>query len=443
MSIIQHPVHSCQKIKKKKSNISKNNSLLNDISIDNYNNNRDSDNYLIDKFHPKLNENENESLLNIFKKEKEIKDKLTKILVNNPSVSQNDFFLNDDYIKNKFYNYNSNSHFLSLAKEILVNKLTPGEKNYLNELEQEINKVKKQISDAIAEKNRYNILLDEKKKEFQNFESNIHKIEFQFERDLINDLRSIINQFKIEIYRKELELSKKNDDDDNNEEIEKLKKEHEEVKNKLDIINKNSEKNIIEIQKKIMIKKYENEKMKEKIDLYEQDQKVEKLDKDLPLDETKKLLNKTNKKEKIKLVEDDDDNDIIINNNYVVNNIVKTSSKSNHLNDLEFVFPDKYFNDEKNNILKHQFELDGKTIKIFESGKKEILFPNKTKKEIFPNGYTLVTYPNNDIKEIIPNHKETYYYKQDEVYQITFADGCKYIKYLKTGKIICNGTPIN
>ena len=82
-------------------------------------------------------------------------------------------------------------------------------------------------------------------------------------------------------------------------------------------------------------------------------------------------------------------------------------------------------------------------IKIYKSGKKEIIFPNNTKKEIYPSGYTLVTYGNNDIKEIIPNYKEIYYYKQDEVYQITFSDGCKYIKYLKTGKIICNGTPIN
>ena len=126
-----------------------------------------------------------------------------------------------------------------------------------------------------------------------------------------------------------------------------------------------------------MIKKYENEKMKEKIDLYEQDQKIENLEEDLPNIENKKLLNINNKKEKkIQIDEDDDDNDIIINNNYIVNNIIKTTSKSNHLNELDFEFPDKYFNEknENNKIIKHQFELDGKVIKIYNSGKKEILY---------------------------------------------------------------------
>ena len=142
--------------------------------------------------------------------------------------------------------------------------------------------------------------------------------------------------------------------------------------------------------------------------------------------------------------DDNDDDDIIINNNFGVSNIIKTTSKSNHLNELDFEFPEKYFNEkyENNNVIKHQFELDDKIVKIYD-GKKEIIFPNGTKKEIFPGGYTLVTYSNGDIKEIIPNYKETYYYKKDEVNQITFEDGYKYIKYLKTGKIICNGKPIN
>ena len=452
MSIIQHPVQACQKTKNHKPKMIRNNLLSNNEKNENseknenIENNYYNDNNIFLQENNSINKYENESLLNIFKKEKEIKNKLQKILQNNPSVSQNDFFSND-YTKDNFYNYNSNSKFLSMAKEILINKLTPGEKNYLMELDQEINRVKQQITDAINEKNKYSILVNERKKEYQNFEVKKNKVEFEFERDLINDLRSIINQFKLEIYKKELELNKKNNNDteDNKEEIEKLKKEHKLIKNKLDSINKNNEKNIIEIQKKIMIKKYENEKMKEKIDLYEKDQKFEKLDENLPVDEAKNILNKNNKKEKIKFVEDDDDNDIIINNNYVVSNIIKTSSKSNHLNELDFEFPDKYFDESNvdNNIVKHQFELDGKVIKIFNSGKKEIIFPNSTKKEIFPGGYTLVTYSNGDIKETIPHFKEIYYYKQDEVNQIVFADGCKYIKYLKTGKIICNGTPIN
>ena len=479
MSMVQRPIQACQKTKIRKNKKLQNNLIIKEEkekekeNINNYNiskdinyNNNNNDNLISLKnnknSNSKLNTSnmnkkmkEEETLLNIFKKEKEIKNKLNNILLNNPSVSKNDFFSNNDFDKNKFYNYNSNSKFLSMAKEILINKLTAGEKNYIMEIEEETNNIKQRISDTILEKNKYNKLVSEKKKELNDLESKLNKDEFDFERELMNDLRSIVNKFKIELYRKELELNKSNNDDNNdnddsdsNKEVEMLRKEYNKVKNKLDLINKNNEKNIIEMQKKIMIQNYENEKMKEKIDIYEQDNKIENLEEELPKNSKKTLLNKPIKKEKkIKLVNDDDDDDnIIINNsNYTMNNIIKTSSKSNHINELDLEFPKKYFdeNNENHKIIKHQFELDGKTIKIFNSGKKEIIFPNATKKEIFPDGYTLVSYSNGDIKETIPNYKEIYYYKKDEVNQIVFSDGDKYIKYLKTGIVISNGNLVN
>ena len=477
MSMAQRPIQACQKTKIRKNKKLQNNLIIKEEkeNINNYNiskdinynnNNNNNDNLISLKNNKNSNSKSNasnmnkkikeeETLLNIFKKEKEIKNKLNNILLNNPSVSKNDFFSNNDFDKNKFYNYNSNSKFLSMAKEILINKLTAGEKNYIMEIEEETNNIKQRISDTILEKNKYNKLVSEKKKELNDLESKLNKDEFDFERELMNDLRSIVNKFKIELYRKELELNKSNNDDNNdnddsdsNKEVEMLRKEYNKVKNKLDLINKNNEKNIIEMQKKIMIQNYENEKMKEKIDIYEQDNKIENLEEELPKNSKKTLLNKPIKKEKkIKLVNDDDDDDnIIINNsNYTMNNIIKTSSKSNHINELDLEFPKKYFdeNNENHKIIKHQFELDGKTIKIFNSGKKEIIFPNATKKEIFPDGYTLVSYSNGDIKETIPNYKEIYYYKKDEANQIVFSDGDKYIKYLKTGIVISNGNLVN
>ena len=477
MSMVQRPIQACQKTKIRKNKKLQNNLIIKEEkeNINNYNiskdinynnNNNNNDNLISLKNNKNSNSKSNasnmnkkikeeETLLNIFKKEKEIKNKLNNILLNNPSVSKNDFFSNNDFDKNKFYNYNSNSKFLSMAKEILINKLTAGEKNYIMEIEEETNNIKQRISDTILEKNKYNKLVSEKKKELNDLESKLNKDEFDFERELMNDLRSIVNKFKIELYRKELELNKSNNDDNNdnddsdsNKEVEMLRKEYNKVKNKLDLINKNNEKNIIEMQKKIMIQNYENEKMKEKIDMYDQDNKIENLEEELPKNSKKTLLNKPIKKEKkIKLVNDDDDDDnIIINNsNYTMNNIIKTSSKSNHINELDLEFPKKYFdeNNENHKIIKHQFELDGKTIKIFNSGKKEIIFPNATKKEIFPDGYTLVSYSNGDIKETIPNYKEIYYYKKDEANQIVFSDGDKYIKYLKTGIVISNGNLVN
>ena len=475
MSMVQHPIQACQKTKIRKNKKLPNNLIIkeekekeniNNNIIDkdtNYNNNnnlislKNNQNSNSKSNTSKKNEKaeEKETLLNMFKKEKEIKNKLNKILLDNPSVSQNEFFANNDLDKNKFYNYNSNSKFLSMAKEILINKLTVGEKNYIMEIEEEINNIKQRISNTIKEKDKYNKMVSEKKKELNELESKLNKDEFDFERELINDLRSIVNKFKIELYRKELELNKSNtdenndnDDTDNNKEVEMLRKEYNKVKKQLDSITKSNEKNIIEMQKKIMIQSYENEKMKEKIDIYEQDNKIENLEEELPKSSNKNLLNKTAIKEKkIKLVsnDDDDDNIIINNSNYTMSNIIKTSSKSSHINELDLEFPKKYFdeNNENHRIIKHQFELDGKIITIFNSGKKEIIFPNATKKEIFPDGYTLVSYSNGDIKETIPNYKEIYYYKKDDVNQIVFSDGDKYIKYLRTGIVISNGNPVN
>ena len=468
MSMVQRPIQACQKAKIRKNKKLPNNLIIKEEkekeNINNYNIKKDTNSNNNNLISLKNNKNQNsksnrsninekpedkETLLNIFKKEKEIKNKLNKILLNNPSVSKNDFFTNNDFDKNKFYNYNSNSKILSMAKEILINKLTAGEKNYIMEIEEETNNIKQRISDTIQEKNKYNKMVSEKKKELNDLESKMNKEEFDFERELINDLR------RIELYRKELELNKSNNDDnsdnndnDNNKEVEILRKEYNKIKNKLDTITKNNEKNIIEMQKKIMIQSYENEKMKEKIDMYEQDNKIQNLEEELPKSSNKTLLSKTIKKEKkIKLVNDDDEDDNIIinNNNYTMNNIIKTSSKSNHINELDLEFPKKYFDEtnENHKIIKHKFELDGKIIKIFNSGKKEIVFPNATKKEIFPDGYTLVSYSNGDIKETIPNYKEIYYYKKDDVNQIVFSDGDKYIKYLKTGIVISDGNLVN
>jgi len=441
MSLIQCPVKVCHK---NKSNIpKKNNEKL--INIININNNKSKENII--KNNIKGNNNiKNGSLLDIYKKEKQIQNELQKIILNNPNISKDDL-ISEEINNNQFYNFNSNSKTLKKAKLILLEDLSQEEKTSIKEIENNINNIKKQISDIDIEKNKYNKMIEEKKNELIKFKSIKDKAEFEYERELINDLRSVINKYKIEIYKEELGLNKEKDDSENNnkdEEIKQLKEEYNDLKNELNTINKNNEKFIADIQKKIMIFKYENEQMKEKIEFYQQNVDLDKKENEISKDEYLSLLNQNIKKNKLFQLNEEDSNIIISKNNYT-NNIIKTTSKLNHLKELDFEFPEKYFDekDENNNIIKHQFNLDGKTIKIFNNNKKEIIFPNNTKKQVFPDGYTVVYFSNGDIKETIPNYKEIYYYKKDDAYQINFNDGNKYIKYLKTGKIYCDGNLIN
>ena len=436
MSLIQCPIQSCHKTKIE---------LQKDIKL-NQKINRENEKQ-IKKDNIKENKDENKSLLNIYKKEKEMKNKLQDIILNNQLIKQKDFFSEENEYNNQFYNFDSNSKYLTKARDILLENLSEGDKKLIRELDEQLINVKNQISDINEEKNKYNKMIEEKKKELEKFESEKNKEEFEYERELINELRSVVNNFKMEIYKKELGINNRENNEDKskneneNDEIKILNNKYNELKNDLNTINKNNEKFIVDIQKKIMILKYENEQMKEKIESYQQSENLEKIDSEKNINDNLLLLNQNMKKSK--LIQFDDDQKISINKDFGLNNIIKTSSKLYHLKELDFEFPEKYFNDNDNKVVKHKFELDGKTIKIYKNNKKEIIFPNNTRKETFPDGYTVVYFSNGDIKELIPNNKEIYYYKKDEVYQIEFADGTKYIKYLKTGKIFCDGNPIN
>ena len=206
--------------------------------------------------------NENKSLLNIYKKEKEMKNKLQKIFLNNKNISENNFFSEENAYNNQFYNFDSNSKYLSKAKEFLLDDLSEGDKNVIREIDEQILNVKMQISDLNEEKIKYNKMIEERRNELAQFESERNKEEFEYERELINDMRSVINKFKMEIYKKEIGLIKEDNQNENkqdeseteNEELKKLKDEYKDLKNELKTINKNNEKFIVDIQKKIIIK---------------------------------------------------------------------------------------------------------------------------------------------------------------------------------------------
>lgn len=72
---------------------------------------------------------------------------------------------------------------------------------------------------------------------------------------------------------------------------------------------------------------------------------------------------------------------------------------------------------------------DGKIQKIYEDGRKEIIFNNGVRREVYPDGYTVVYFTNNDIKQTFPDGKVVYYFASARTTQTTFTDGLQVFKF--------------
>lgn len=113
-------------------------------------------------------------------------------------------------------------------------------------------------------------------------------------------------------------------------------------------------------------------------------------------------------------------------------------SKSNPSNiesldpeDYKMTLPEKYHGDQYKTLklIKQDISNDGKVIRVFENGKKEIIFPSGVRKEIYEDNYTIVFFTNNDIKQIYPDGKTVYYYAESDTFQTTFPDGVQVFKF--------------
>jgi len=70
---------------------------------------------------------------------------------------------------------------------------------------------------------------------------------------------------------------------------------------------------------------------------------------------------------------------------------------------FDMVFQDKYHSKSQIpnfKLLKQEITNDRKIIRLYESGKKELIFPSGVRKEIFPDSYQVVYFTNNDIKQV-------------------------------------------
>jgi hypothetical protein len=70
----------------------------------------------------------------------------------------------------------------------------------------------------------------------------------------------------------------------------------------------------------------------------------------------------------------------------------------------------------------NQTNENGKVQKVYDDGKKEIVFKNGAKREIFPNGYIIVNYKIGDVKQTLPDNSIIYYYSDADTTQITLPD---------------------
>ena len=373
----------------------------------------------------------NINLLDEFNKEKKINQQFQNILSKNSSVKKNNYFekLREDY-NNQFYIIQSKENPYNQAKKILKEKLTPNETKQLKEIENQIEQTKNQINLLKEEKEKLRIQIIEKQKEISDFNLKRKKEDFENERNLQNELRSILNKFKLELYKSELKNKNANkekpeeyyelSDKKNN-----LEKQMKEKENKF-----NSQFN--KLQGELLLIKKKNQELQTYIKSYGNMNILNNIE-NKSTEEIKKLnkiLSNSNKdNEKI-------NNNIVKDDEISINVKKKIISTKNHLKELDLIYPDKYKENKEYTpiVTKQQFDKDGKIIRLFDSGKKEILFTNGTKKEIFPDGYTLVNYQNGDIKQIIPNYKETYFYNKEKILQVKFSDGTIYIKY-NDGKI--------
>lgn len=99
--------------------------------------------------------------------------------------------------------------------------------------------------------------------------------------------------------------------------------------------------------------------------------------------------------------------------------------------DFLMAFPLKYHNDSAANTepIGESRGNNGKVIRSFGNGKKEMLFSNGVRKTVFPDGYSIVYFNNQDIKQTFPDKKSVYYFAEADTTQTTYPDGLKVFRF--------------
>ena len=92
--------------------------------------------------------------------------------------------------------------------------------------------------------------------------------------------------------------------------------------------------------------------------------------------------------------------------------------------DFSLKFPKEYHSKTLANqkVVEQYVGHDGKIQRIYQNGKKEVIFNNGVKRESFPDGYTIVYFNNQDIKQTFQDGKVVYFFAEAQTTQTTFPD---------------------
>lgn len=77
-------------------------------------------------------------------------------------------------------------------------------------------------------------------------------------------------------------------------------------------------------------------------------------------------------------------------------------------------YPEVYHNDDYSNtkVVNETVAADGKIQRIYQNGKKEVIFANKVRRETYSDGYQIVYFVNGDIKQTFPDQKIVYFFSE-------------------------------
>jgi centromere protein J len=97
----------------------------------------------------------------------------------------------------------------------------------------------------------------------------------------------------------------------------------------------------------------------------------------------------------------------------------------------EMEFPEKYHGKTSKNarLITQEILEDGKILKLYDNGKREILFPSGAVKEIFEDGYQITYLSNKDIKQVYPDKREIYLFHKENTIQFKYPDGIQVYKF--------------
>ena len=248
-------------------------------------------------------------------------------------------------------------------KKNVLNIKNESKENNINTLQIKIDKLKEEYKNIKKEKSNYENLNRVIQSDIRNFNKQRKIEQDNFESYKNNEIKKLTNERNIVIY-----------------EAKKLN----ELKNKyIEINNENELNSFLNNQNILNSFRSQLEKANDKI---------------IQLKNILKQL-KINKKNNLFYLNDKTNN---INN---INIDEYDESEDNEDDNYDLFFPPKYHN-VKYNLIKTEKNNDGKTTKIYDNNKIEIILNNGDKKEIYNNIYEITYFNNGNIKQVFKDSKK-------------------------------------